>query len=79
MKEWLETLKEVSGGSVHVGNKTTSDVRGIRTLRIKNQNRSMSLLTGVRYIPEMVQNLLSIKTMEELGYRFESKKGILSI
>lgn len=62
-----------------MGNKTTSKVRGVGTVRIKNEDGSMFLLTGVRYIPEMDRNLLSVGTMEELGYIFESKERILSI
>ena len=75
-KGWFETLKDVSGGSVRMGNKTTSKVRGVGTVRIKNEDGFMFLLTGVRYIPEMDRNLLSVGTMEELGYSFASKEGI---
>lgn len=69
-KKWFETLRDVNGGSVRMGNKTTSKVRGVVTVRIKNEDGSMFLLTGVRYIRQMDQNLLSVGTMEELGYIF---------
>ncbi|WZZ16971.1 hypothetical protein YC2023_110060 [Brassica napus] len=64
-KKWFETLRDVNGGSVRMGNKTTSKVRGVVTVRIKNEDGSMFLLTGVRYIRQMDQNLLSVGTMEE--------------
>jgi len=78
-KEWFETLREDVGGSVRMGNKTTSKVKGVGNVRIKNEDGSTFLLTCVRYIPEMDRNLLSMGTLEELGCSFESKNGILSV
>lgn len=66
-KEWFEDLKEDVGGSVRMGNKTTSKVKGIGNVKIRNEDGSTVVLTHVRYIPDMDRNLLSIGTMEEQG------------
>lgn len=76
-KDWFEQISENAGGLVRMGNKTTSKVRGIGNVRIRNEDGSTVLLTNVRYIPDMDRNLLSMGTLEEQGCSFESKEGIL--
>lgn len=78
-KEWFEDLNEEAGGSVRMGNQTVARVRGVGTVRVKNEAGLSVLLTNVRYIPEMDRNLLSLGTMEKDGYKFESENGILTI
>lgn len=78
-REWFETLSEDVGGSVRMGNKTTSKVQGIGDIRIRNEDGSTVVLTRVRYIPDMDRNLLSMGTLEEQGCSFESKNGTLLV
>ena len=78
-REWFEDMAKIDGGTVRMGNKTLSKVKGIGSIRIKNENDMDFVLTDVRYIPEMDRNLLSLGTFEKAGYSFESKDGILSI
>ena len=78
-REWFEELSEDAGGSVRMGNKTFSKVRGIGSIRIRNDDGSTVLLTQVRYIPDMDRSLLSMGTLEEQGCSFESKKGVLLV
>lgn len=78
-REWFEDLREDVGGSVRMGNKTTSKVRGIGNVRIRNEDGSTFLLTQVRFIPDMDRHLLSMGTLEKLGCGFESKNGLLKV
>ena len=78
-REWFEDLNEDAGGSVRMGNKTVSKVRGIGTIRVKNEAGMVVRLTNVRYIPEMDRNLLSLGTFEKSGYSFKLENGTLSI
>ncbi|KAG7591060.1 Zinc finger CCHC-type superfamily [Arabidopsis thaliana x Arabidopsis arenosa] len=78
-REWFEEFNEDAGGTVRMGNKTVSRVKGVGTIRVKNDDGLTVVLTNVRYIPEMDRNLLSLGTFEKAGYRFESENGILSI
>ncbi|KAG7598335.1 Reverse transcriptase RNA-dependent DNA polymerase [Arabidopsis suecica] len=78
-KEWFEDMIETAGGSVRMGNKTVSKVKGIGSIRIKNESDMDFVLINVRYIPDMDRNLLSLGTFEKAGYSFASKDGILSI
>lgn len=78
-KEWFEDLDENADGAVRMGNKTVSKVKGVGTIRIKNEDGLTVLLTNVRYIPDMDRNLLSLGTFEKAGYKFESENGELKI
>ncbi|KAG7554353.1 GAG-pre-integrase domain [Arabidopsis suecica] len=78
-REWFENLDEEAGGSVRMGNKTVSRVKGVGSIRLINEAGLTVVLTNVRYVPEMDRNLLSLGTFEKAGYRFESENGILSI
>jgi len=78
-REWFEEFDEEAGGCVRMGNKTVSRVKGIGTIRVKNDDGLSVVLTNVRYIPDMDRNLLSLGTFEKAGYKFESENGILSI
>lgn len=72
-------MSEDVGGSVRIGNKTTSKVKGIGRVRIQNKDGTSFLLTLVRYIPDMDHNLPSMGTLDEQGYSFESSKGVLVV
>lgn len=39
----------------------------------------MKILTGVRYIPEVKRNLISLGMLESKGYSFNSEAGCMSI
>ena len=78
-REWFHEFNEDAGGSVRMGNKTVSRVRGVGTIRVKNSDGLTIVLTNVRYIPDMDRNLLSLGTFEKAGYKFESEDGILRI
>ncbi|KAG7597916.1 Reverse transcriptase RNA-dependent DNA polymerase [Arabidopsis suecica] len=78
-REWFEDLNEDVGGSVRMGNKTVSKVKGIGSIRVRSEAGLVVLLTNVRYIPDMDRNLLSLGTFEKAGYGFKSENGVLSI
>ncbi|CAL9236211.1 unnamed protein product, partial [Arabidopsis halleri] len=78
-RDWFEELKEDAIGAVRMGNKSVSKVKGIGTVRIKNENGLTVLLKDVRFIPEMDRNLLSLGTFEKAGHKFESENGVLSV
>lgn len=50
-REWFEDLDEEAGGSVRMGNQTVSRVKGVGSIRVKNEAGLNVLLTNVRFIP----------------------------
>ena len=50
-----------------MGNNTVSQVKGIGKLKIVNHDQSTVVLTGVRYMPSMVRNLIYHGQLEKNG------------
>lgn len=56
-----------------MGNNTVSEVKGIGKLKIVNPDQSTVVLTGVRYMPSMVINLISYGQLEKNGCKYSGK------
>lgn len=78
-RSWFCDLNEDVGGFVRMGNKTVARVRGVGSIKIINEEGHTVLLSNVRYIPDIDRNLMSLGTVENEGYSFESHNGVLSI
>lgn len=66
-------------GSLRMANNTMNHVKGIRLVRILNEDNSYVILTRVMYISEMRINLISLDTLELQGYTHSSENGIIKI
>lgn len=60
-----------------MANQTYCEIKGIRSIRIQNEDLSMVLI--VRYVPSMSRNLISMGTLENQGCWFQSKNGALKV
>ncbi|KAF8077390.1 hypothetical protein N665_1041s0005 [Sinapis alba] len=69
-KEVLFDLEEFEGGKVLMGNNTISEIKGIGKLKIVNPDQSIVVLTGERYMPTIVRNLISYGQMEKNGCNY---------
>ncbi|KAG7565052.1 Zinc finger CCHC-type [Arabidopsis suecica] len=78
-KEWFVDLKMLEPGSVTMANNTASQVKGIGSVRIQNEDGTTVLLTNVKYVPDMSRSLISLGTLENKGCWFKSKNGILKV
>lgn len=78
-RDWFITLDETCTGKVRMANDTYSEVRGVGSIRIKNEDNSTVLLTNVRYVPGMSKNLISLGTLEDQGCWFQSRDGVMKI
>lgn len=78
-KEWFVDLKMLEPGSVEMANSTTSQVKGIGSVRIQNEDGTTVLLTNVKYVPDISRSLISLGTLENKGCWFKSKNGILKV
>ena len=71
---WFDDIKETSG-SVILGNNQICYVKGIGTVRLKVEGGCTVILNGVRYIPEVKRNLISLGSLEQKGCKFVSEGG----
>lgn len=78
-KEWFQDLKMLEPGNVKMVNSTTSQVKGIGSVRILNEDGTTVLLTNVMYVLDMSRNLISLGTLENKGCWIKSKNGILKV
>ncbi|CAL8168905.1 unnamed protein product [Prunus armeniaca] len=79
VREWFDTYKKVSSGEVLMGDDSSCPVKGIDTVRIRMFNGMIRVLGNVRYVPRLRKNLISLGTLDEVSYGYESKKGRLRV
>ena len=78
-KDWFDTYKPYNGGMVQMGNDATCPVIGIGTVKIKMFDGVVRVLSNVRHVPDLRKNLISLGVLDDLGYSYSSKGGIMKI
>ncbi|KAL8166893.1 hypothetical protein V2J09_008392 [Rumex salicifolius] len=78
-KEWFTSLEPVESGIVYMGNNTQCKVLGKGDLNLRTHDGMIRTLTGVRYIPGLKRNLISLGTLEALGHRHSAENGSLKV
>ena len=62
-----------------MGNDVTCLVIGIGTVKIKMFDGVVRVFNNVRYVPDLRKNLISLRVLDDLGYSYSSKDGIMRI
>ena len=75
-RDWIQDYEEFDGGSVLMGNHAACKVVGIGSVRIKMKDGSVLDLKGVRHIPELKKNPISLGNQ---GYGVSIRQGVLKI
>ena len=78
-KDWFDTYKLYNGGMVQMGNDASCSVIGIGIVKIKMFDRVVRVLSNVRHVPDLRNNLISLGVLDDLGYSYSSKGGIVKI
>ena len=78
-KDWFDTYKPYNGGMVQIGNDATCLVIGIGTMKIKMFDGVVRVLSIVRHVPGLRKISISLGVMDDLGYSYSSKGGIIKI
>jgi len=78
-RDWFVEFDESQTGRVKMANQTYSEIKGIGSIRIQNDDNTTVLLKNVRYVPSMSKNLISMGTLEDQGCWFQSKAGTLKV
>ncbi|KAL8471904.1 hypothetical protein ACS0TY_029223 [Phlomoides rotata] len=79
IREWFQDFQNQDGGTVLLGNNQTCRVRGIGSVRIRMFNGVIRVLRNVRYVPDLIRNLISLGMFDSMGYTFQSGKGELKV
>jgi len=67
-KEWFASYKSGDFGSVYQGDNAALSVVGIGDIKIKTQDGGEHLLKGVRHVPRLRRNLISLGDLHGNGY-----------
>ena len=78
-KDWFDTYKPYNGGMVQMDNDATCPVIGIGTVKIKMFDGVVRVLSNVRHVPDLRKNLISLGVLDDLGYSYSLKGGIMKI
>ena len=78
-RDWYTTYDSVNGGSVLMGNNVAYKIVGIGTIRIRMHDGIIRTLTNVRHIPDLKKNLISLCTLDSLGYKYSSEGGVIRV
>lgn len=78
-RDWFTPYEPVDCGIVLMGNNVSCKAIGIGSIRIKTHDGVVGTLTKVRHIPDLKHNLISMGTLESLGYKFSAQGGVLKV
>ncbi|KAE8726093.1 hypothetical protein F3Y22_tig00007792pilonHSYRG00021 [Hibiscus syriacus] len=67
-REWFSTYRSVNSGSVYLDDDRCYNIVGIGDVRIKMYDGSVRTLSGVRHIPDLKKNLISLGTLHKNGF-----------
>ena len=78
-RSWFTNFNEHESGTVYMGNNNTCTVQGIGDIKLKLHDGKIRLLTNVRYVPGLKRNLISLGTLDEIGFSYLAKNGCLHV
>jgi hypothetical protein len=64
---------------VQMGDNTPCEVIGIGSVKIRTHDGMTRTLTDVRHVPTMFRNLISLSTLDNLGYKYFASGGVLKV
>ena len=78
-KESLFKFEEVDGGVVYMGSGDVSYITGMGSIRLRNHDGSIRVLTDVQYVPKLKKNLIFVGTLESKGLVVIIRDGVLNV
>ena len=78
-KEWFFKFEEVDGGVVYMGSGDVSYITVMGSIRLRNHDGSIRVLTNGRYVLKLKKNLISLGALESKGLVAISRDGALNV
>jgi hypothetical protein len=76
---WFDTFKSCNAGTVLIGNDARCKAIRLGTIKVRMFDGIVRILTNVRYVPNLKKNLISLGTLDSLGYGYSAKDGVIKI
>ena len=68
-RDLFTTYEPVNGDLVLMGNDAQCKVFGYGTIKIKTHDEVVRTLTGVKHVPDLKRNLISLGILKSHGYK----------
>jgi hypothetical protein len=79
-KDWFSTYESMqNSGLVWMGDNTPCEVICIGLVKITTHDYMTRTLTYVRHVPTMFRNLISLSTLDNMGYMYFTSGGVLKV
>jgi hypothetical protein len=78
-RKWFDTFKSYNAGTMLMNNDATCTTIGLGTVKIRMYDRIVKILTNARYSLDLKKNLISLGTLDSLGYDYSAKEGVMKI
>ena len=66
-------------GEVVIGDGSTCEIIGIDSIYIQVHDGSIKKLIDVRFVPKLKRTLISLRTLEGMGFNFAAIDGVLKV
>lgn len=78
-ESWFKNLNKMDSGTVLLGNDQVYKVKGIGFVKIMMYDGKERVLSQVRYVPDLNRNLISLGSLNALGYEFKTQEGCILV
>ena len=78
-REILTDYRDSKGGKVILGNNNTCSIEGSSKVSFKMFDGIVRTLTGVRYVPNLARNLISISVLDDMGIVSKIEAGSMKL
>ena len=78
-RDWFVNFRNSDQGTVYMGNDNTCRIQGVGDITLKLHDGKVRILTDVRYVLDLKRNLISLGTLDELGFTYKAHNGNMHI
>ncbi|GMP70534.1 hypothetical protein CsSME_00029345 [Camellia sinensis var. sinensis] len=78
-RKLFSTYQAKDRGIVRVANNTVNKIVGIGIVRFRMEDGKIFKLDGIRHVPRLKKNLISLSMLDLKGYSFSSSKENLKV
>jgi hypothetical protein len=78
-RDWFADYVQSHAGEVVIGDGSTYEIIGIGSIYIQVHDGSINKLIDIRFVPNLKRNLISLSTLEAMGFNFAAIDGVLKV
>jgi hypothetical protein len=78
-RDWFFYYVQPHDVEVVIGDGSICEIIGLDSIYIQVHDGSIKKLIDVRFVPKLKRNLISLSTLEAMGFNFEAIDGVLKV